>query len=325
MAMCLIGKAHAAGGAAVQPVAQDPPSQPATAPATEPTVVVLQLRNNSRIRGTLLEETDSVYRVLSPELGELTVLKDSVLAVLPADVPLGPPPGGEVAPPPPGLMGTQILAGWEKSVELGFSGRSGTTDTLDLYGNLSGDYADDVTRWRERASYFYGLTESDKTKNEGSANIRRDWLRLKGPWFFWSEGRSDYNEFKPYHFRAGGFGGLGYNFRDTTDLTLLGRVGAGASYEFGDVDELIPEALISVEMRWQVAENQRFNFINTLFPDLDDLGEYRNFTEASYTVNLQRGRGLSLKVGIQNEYDSLTEDASDHNELTYFGALIFGF
>ncbi len=300
---------------------QDAPDAPAEAAR----VVVLELVTGSRIRGTLLEETETAYRINSPELGELTVPKDHVAAVHGPDAALGPPAPGEVPPPPPGLFGTQLFAGWDKSLDVGFSGKSGATDSLDLYGKISGDYADDRVRWRVRAAYFYGLTESDNTKNEGFANARRDWLTMKDPWFFWAEGRTDYNEFQAYRFRAGAFGGLGYNFRDTEKLKLLGRVGAGASYEFGNVDDLIPEALVSGELRWQVAENQRFELINTLFPDLNEIGEYRNVTETSYTVNLQRGRGLALKVGLQNEYDSFTEDASVHNQLTYFGAIVFSF
>jgi putative salt-induced outer membrane protein YdiY len=299
---------------------QDPPAEPQVPPT-----VVLQLTNGSRIRGALIEETPDFYRLDSPELGPITVPRTSVEAVLGADAPLGPPPPGAVPPPPPGLMGTQFLAGWEKSIEVGFSGKSGDTDTLDLYSKASGDYTDEERRWRVRAAYFYGLTESDKTKNEGFANARRDWLGLPDPWFLFAEGRADYNEFRDYRFRAGGFLGVGYNFVKRERLDVIGRVGAGASYEFGDVNELVPEALIALEVRWQVAENQRFDFINTLFPDLNDFGEYRNFTEASYTVNLQRGRGVSLKVGVQNEYDSLTEDASSHNTLTYFGAMMYNF
>lgn len=298
---------------------------PATQPDLEPRVVVLQFRTGSRVRGTLLAETDQAYRLASPELGMLTIAKDAVLSVLPPDAPLGPPAAPDIEPPPPGLFGTQVLASWTKSVELGFSGTSGAVDTFDVFTKLSGDYEDESARWRVRAAYLYGLTEEDNTKNEGFANARRDWLNVRGPWFFWAEGRADYNEFKDYILRTGGFAGVGYTVSDTEKLKLLGRAGAGASYEFGAVDDLVPEALFSVELRWRTAENQTLELVNTVFPDLSDLGEYRNFTEASYSVRLQRGRGLSMKVGLQNEYDSFTEDDSQHNELSYFGALVFDF
>lgn len=314
------GAVSAAASAVLSQDAQR--ERPAVAPPRE---IVLQMRSNSRIRGTLLEETPDAYRINSPELGEVTIPKEMVAAVLPPDAPLGPPPPQASPPPAPGLFGTQVLAGWEKSIELGFSGKSGATDSLDIFSKFNGDFADERARWRVRAAYFYGVIESTNTKNEGFANARRDWLNKQSPWFFWAEGRADYNEFKDYHFRSGGFLGLGYAFYDTEKFRFLGRVGAGGSYEFGNVNEFVPEALIAAELRWQVAENQRFELSSTLFPDLNNVGEYRNFTEAAYSVTLQRGRGMSLKFGLQNEYDSFTEDDSQHNELTYFGAAVLSF
>lgn len=315
----MLNPAGAEGALSAADLSQDEQQEP------PPREVVLQMRSNSRIRGTLLEETPDAYRINSPELGEVTIPREMVAAVLSSDAPLGPPPPQAAQPPAPGLFGTQFLAGWEKSIELGFSGKSGAIDSLDLYSKFNGDFADEQARWRVRAAYFFGVTESTNTKNEGFANARRDWLNKENPWFFWAEGRADYNEFKDYHFRSGGFLGLGYAFHDTEKFRLLGRAGAGGSYEFGNVNEFVPEALIAAELRWQVAQNQRFELSSTLFPDLDNTGEYRNFTEASYSVTLQRGRGMSLKFGLQNEYDSFTEDASQHNQLTYFGAAVLSF
>lgn len=301
-----------------------PSHQDAATTQPAPQSIVLQLKSDTRIRGVLLEETEESYRLRTDEFGELTVPREMVVAVLAADVPLGP-PIAPVVPPPDGLFGTGFLAGWEKSLELGFSGKDGNTDSLDLYGKLSGDYADDEKRWRARVAYFYSTVESDSTKNEGFAHLRRDWLFENNPLFLWAEGRADYNEFSSYHFRSGAFAGLGYAFYDTEKFRLLGRAGAGGSYEFGDVDDFIPEALVGVDVLWKVTDNQTVEFTSTLFPDLDEVGEYRNFTEASYAVSLTEGRGLSLKFGLQNEYDSFTEDDSKHNQLTYFGALVFNF
>lgn len=309
------------------PTLAEAPSNQDQNATTQPAapVVVLQMRSSTRIKGTLLEETETDYRLATDDFGQISVPKEMVQAVLPADAPLGP-PITPVVPPPDGLLGTSFLAGWDKSIEIGFSGKDGDTDTLDVYGKLSGDYADDVKRWRARVAYFYGTTDFEvNTKNEGFAHLRRDWLFDDSPLFLWGEGRADYNEFMAYHFRAGAFAGLGYEFYDTEKFRLLGRAGVGGSYEFGDVDDFIPEALVGLDMRWKVTEGQMLEFSTTLFPDLDNGGEYRSFTEASYAVSLQEGRGLSLKFGLQNEYDSFTEDDSKHNQLTYFGALVFNF
>jgi hypothetical protein len=262
--------------------------------------------------------------VEADQLGRIEIPRDKVVELLDPSVALGP-KESQQAPPPPGLLGTGFLAGWDKNIALGFTGKSASNDSLDIYGKFSGDYSDEQRRWRVRVSYFYGTVESENTKNEGFANGRRDWLFPGESLFLWAEGRTDYNEFKDYHLRLGGFAGVGYAFTDKPELKVLGRLGAGASHEFGAVDETIPEALVALEADWKFTDRQSLNFINTFFPDLNEVGEYRNFTEAAYNIRVDTGRGLSLKFGIQNEYDSFTENDAPHNALTYFGALVLDF
>ena len=297
----------------------------AAPPAFESRAVVVQLLSGTRIKGTLVGETDADYLLANPQLGQLTIAKTDVIALLDPDAALGPAAPGAQKPPPPGIFGTALLRGWDKNVTLGFTGKSGNTEAFDVYGKFSGDYDRDELRWRVRASYTYGTAEGARNKNEGMANARRDWLVPARPYFYWAEGRLDYNEFQDYKLRSGGFAGVGYTFSDTPKLKLLSRLGVGGSYEFGEVRRFNPEALIAVEARYQLASNQSIDFVNTLFPDLGHLGRYRDISEASYTVNIDRGRGVSVKIGAQNEYDSYTEGSSYHNDLTYYGALVFSF
>ena len=299
--------------------------QEEAAPTFEPRPVVLQLSSGTRLKGTLAGETDSDYLLASPELGQLSVPKTDVIQVLPADAALGPTPAGAAAPPPPGVFGSAFLRGWTKNVTLGFTGKSGNVDSFDVYGKFAADYEREDLRWRVRANYVFGTASGERNKDEGYANARRDWLFPGKPLFYWAEARLDYNDFKDYKLRAGGFVGIGYTFYDTPKFKLLSRLGVGGSYEFGDVNTFNPEALLSVEATYQLTATQSVEFLNTFFPDLGHLGRNRNVTEAAYTVKIDRGRGLSLKFGAQNEYDSYTEDNSYHNDLTYYGALVFDF
>ncbi len=266
-------------------------------------------------------------------LGEIPIPASQIAQRLPANTPLKP-PAAAVATPPPGLFGTGFLAGWNKSVALGFSGKSGNVDEFSLSASAEGDFSNDQKRWKFRAAYVYGLTESERTKDEGFTNLRRDWLRKDDPVFLFAEGRIEYNDFQAYRFRVGGFGGIGAAFVDapetaayrTSDrVQLLGRIGAGYSHEFGAVDDGIPEALAAVETRIKVTDGQTLRFSHTYFPSLDDFPESRNSTDASYTISIHRGRGLSLKVGFNNEYLSETEGDSTHNSLTYYGQLQYSF
>ena len=302
-------------------------AEPSPAAAFEPRDVVVQLLSGTRVKGKLVGESDADYVVANEQLGQLTIAKTDVVALLGPDAALGPSAAATTGPPPPppGIFGTFLLRGWDKNVTIGFTGKSGNTEAFDVYGKFSGDLDRDTLRWRVRASYAYGTAEGTRNKNEGMANARRDWLFPGKPIFYWGEGRLDYNEFQDYKLRTGGFAGVGYTFSDTPKLKLLTRLGVGGSYEFGSVNQFNPEALIAVEARYQLASNQSIDFLNTFFPDLGHLGRYRDVAETSYTVNIDRGRGISLKVGAQNEYDSYTEGNSYHNDLTYYGALVFSF
>ena len=310
--------------------AADPPAAETTA-VGEP--VVLQLRGGGRIRGVIVSETADSVRFRGDALGLIDIPADVIVARLPEDAKLTPKdPAND--PPPPGLFGTDFLAGWEKSLGLGFSGKNGDVNEFGINASLEGDYTDADSRYRFRSAYFYGETEGEQTQDEGFANLRRDWLLPDSPAFFWGEGRLNYNSFQAYRFRAGGFGGVGAafwnepetsSFYDSESFRLLGRLGAGVSHEFGEVDETKAEALASLEGRWEISETQTFNFIHTYFPQLDDIKESRNVTEASYTATIDQGRGLSIKLGIYNEYLSTTEDDSSHNSLTYFGQLVYQF
>ena len=87
-----------------------------------------------------------------------------------------------------------------------------------------------------------------------------------------------------------------------------------------------PRRLLGVEYAFQIAANQSFEFKNTFYPALDPFfAEYRNVTEANYKISLAAGDGLSLKLGVYNEYDSEAPDDSENNDFKYFGALVYDF
>lgn len=309
---------------------------------TESGPIVLELHDGSRLRGTILRETEDAVTFRTDALGEVTIRREAIAQRLPIDAAVPPAPAepepepveAEPEPELDGLFGTPLLVGWEKSLGLGFTGKNGDVNEFGINASFDGDYEDDAIRWRLRSAYFYGETDSEQTQGEGFANLRRDWLLPGNPAFLFIEGRTDYNDFQAWQFRAGGFGGVGVSLWDQADndpiydsdnFNLLARLGAGASREFGIVDETLAEALLAVESRWELSDNQAFRFSNTYFPELEDLQESRNVTEASYTIKIDQDRGLSLKTGIFNEYLSTTEDDSSHNSLTYFGQLVYEF
>ncbi len=324
------------GGPTAHGQLQPVPPEPA-GPAEAKETIVVQLNSGTRLRGTLQEETDEFLVLDADGLGETTVAKSSIATRLKSDVKLGPNPT-KAELPAPGLFGTTILDGFDKSISLGISGREAESSDLTLNVAADANFNGDDRRWRFSSAYFYSTSDGNRTQDEGFANLRRDWKLPARPPFIFAEGRLQYDDFQAWQFRAGGFAGVGYSVSGkenvkkgqwprirNEDLTLLGRVGVGGSYEWGTINAFMPEALVAVEAGYAFDGNKTISFINTLFPDLEDTGEYRNTTELTAGMTLDQARGLSLKVGAFNEYLSMTEGDTPHNSLTYFVRLVLDF
>ena len=116
--------------------------------------------------------------------------------------------------------------------------------------------------------------------------------------------------------------GVGYEFVKTDNYRLLGRAGLGGNQTFGGSrEEFTPEASLGVDVKWNINSHQSLGFVNTLHPNLTESGEFRNMTSLSWSYDLDKENGLGLKIGLTNEYDSLTEKGVDKNDFKYTGAL----
>ena len=96
------------------------------------------------------------------------------------------------------------------------------------------------------------------------------------------------------------------------------------SKEFGgDNDDWTPEALLGLESFWAISKHHSVEFKNSLYPNLDKLGEFRNLTELNWKIGLADINNLNLKVGFVNDYDSLANGESQENDFQYRLLLAF--
>jgi hypothetical protein len=65
------------------------------------------------------------------------------------------------------------------------------------------------------------------------------------------------------------------------------------------------------------------NFSNYYTPDLQDMSEFRNITNVGYRIDIGAVRGLSFKVGMQNEYISNSPPPTNKNDFKYIGTLAY--
>lgn len=291
----------------------------------------VELVTGDLLHGTVTEQTNSAVVLTHPVLGEVTLPIDKVRGVL-----ITSDEGGATvveAPAEPGpdeiekaiALSSQLLPGWDKHFELGFSGTDGNSQTSNGTLGFNALREDDEDRSKIDISYFRSDDDGNRTRNEASGEATHDWLMPGSPWFKFVNGKLEYDEFQDWETRASAFAGVGKQLRENDRHSVIGRAGLGASYEFGSVNELVPEALLGLEWIYTINERQSLSSYVTLHPNLDDFGESRTLAGTAWTIKIDEADGISLKLGIDNTYESRTGGSAKHNDVKYYGALVFDF
>lgn len=304
---------------------------------------IVQLSTGEVLRGDIVEQTDATYVLDHPVLGRLTIPRDQVAKLevqpkeaapaeegeQPADVPLPKRARYEAKPPPPPKVPPSydsILEGWKSTLSLSFSGSSGNTDRSDLRFGFDTKRETLSSRAFFKSALYMATDDGDKTSEEFFADGRIEWPIDGSRWFAFIESRYDYDRFQAWDHRYNGAAGLGYELIKEDDILLKVRGGAGAAREWGGTDDhWRPEALAAVNFDWKINGTVSLTANTTYYPDLEEFPESRILSDAGVVLKLSNDHNLSLKFGIENEYQSRTDDDSKHNDFKYFGSLLFTF
>jgi putative salt-induced outer membrane protein YdiY len=281
---------------------------------------VFILQNGDTLSGKIVKETDDSITLEHKILGVLTLPKSK----LQADAGMAVSPEPVRKPPIPGVFGTGFLEGWNRRVALGVKGEEGNDVSFNFNGAFVASYEDQANRLTVGAAYFYEAQNKEKNTSKGNASYVRDWLFPETPWFYYFYSKYDYDEFKLWEHRVSLIGGTGYGFIDEEKLKLHGRIGLGGNRTWGSENEFTPEAQLGIEFRWLPNGIHAVATKFFIFPDLNEVGEYRTQTQAKWEINLSIARGLGLELGIEHEYESQLDDGSDHEkhfDLLYFGRI----
>lgn len=299
----------------------------------------LTLTTGETLKVRIIDRSEQSVTLQHPILGQLTIERshivtlaetasdrqpapdtpraDSVNQPAQQDPAAGMAPGSTLAP---------LLHSRDWQFEIGLSGSDGNSQTTNLRLGLISKKEDDLMRSMLKSSYYFSKSEGNTTRNEFNAQLTHDWLIPDSPWFFFTQGIYDYDQFQSWDQRLSGFAGFGYELIKTDRFELVGRTGGGLTKEFGGEKELRPEGLISAAiLKWNLTANQTLAGSATFYPDLAELGQFRSITKFEWNILLSHTNGLSLKLGLENEYESHVESDSDHNDLKYYGTLTIDF
>lgn len=228
-------------------------------------------------------------------------------------------------PTPPGLFGSGLLIGWQHRAAAGVAGSAGNSDVLHFNAGLSSKFKSESTRRVFNSGAFVSQTDGEASKNQAFTEYTNDWLAPGSPWFYFAQGRYDYDQFEDWRHRVGAQVGPGYEFFKEPSFDLRGRVGAGFTRTFGDEDEFTPELTLGLEGEWRVASNQKLFGSVSFIPNLAEQGEYRTLSSAGWIIDLTPGGKLHLELGVENEYDSDPEGDARNNDLDYYSRMGYEF
>ena len=280
------------------------------------------LQNGDVLNGTIIEQNDQSLKLEHPTLGTLVILKSNIQPVTPAESVTE----VEEDPADDGLLGTGFLEGWNRSLAIGLKGSEGNTENNSFHVDLNFDFTSDEQRKKFNLDYDRKTEDGEETENDLLTQMDNDYLMPGSPWFWYHRERIEWDKFEDWDYRAGGYIGPGYDFIDRATLKVRGRLGLGGNQTWGGEDDgFSPEMLIGAESNWLISDIQSLSLSNSLYPNLEDIGEYRNITRLDWKLKLSElHRGVALKFGIINEYESIAPDDTENNDLKYNLSLDIG-
>lgn len=280
------------------------------------------LATGDTLTGTVIDQTADAVIFEHAVLGRLEIPLSQVQA-------LG---GTEVAGAESGDVPAEVVeepkveSEWKSRFELAAGGSFGNTDNQNFRLGLVSKRETEASRTALDAAYYYGADNGDRTENRFTAGILHDWLFTNSRWMLFADGRYDYDEFKDWEHRISAHIGPGYHLIKSEDFNLNVRAGLGFAKEFGsDDDDFKPEALLGTDFVWQISERQSLEGGATIYPDLDETGEFRTLSRLNWAVLVDPDSNMSLTAGLEHEYQSEVDPGVEEHDLRIFAGFMFDF
>jgi len=214
---------------------------------------------------------------------------------------------------------------WEGNVELGMNGTAGNTETFNVRFGANAKYKSATRNHTLQLVYLEKTANEVQTAETALADGRIEWPWDGSPWNYFIHGLTEYDQFKAFDVRVSADTGLGYEFIQNDQTTLIGRGGIAASREIGGPDDQIqPELLFGVEYKHKFSDKHSISFKSDYYPAIEDFNDFRLNSQASWEMAVAPEWGLSLKFSVIDRYDS-TPHGAKPNDLDYSTLLIWAF
>jgi Protein of unknown function, DUF481 len=224
-----------------------------------------------------------------------------------------------VAPPPP-----PIPSPWKLIFDGNVNYVNAANKQLDFRVAASAVYeVKDVDKWSNNAEYFFKVVDGGTTDNNLLVTSTYDRRLTSNPkWLWFAKGQAQWAPLESYEQRLSAWGGLGYEFLTLPPAKLLGKLGAGYTYEFGDQNAGYPQLYAEIEWDWKLTENQAIVGSFWITPDFADFTDYLTLFRTEWTLKFADIPGLKLLGGVRWQYQSKVEPADAlQNDIRLYAGL----
>lgn len=217
---------------------------------------------------------------------------------------------------------TSFWKGWRGSVQAGVNGSSGNSENFNLRMGFSAERKTKPMETRADAVYSWATDGGEKTKSRAEANLRNDWNFNESPWFVFTVGKAEFDEFQDWRWRLSAMVGPGYAIIRNDKTTLKARSGFGFSQELGgQSNEFYPELDFGMDFEHQLTERQKLFATGDYYPRIEDFADYRTVTKAGWEIIVDPEMNLLLKLGIEHRHQSEPGEGFKKNDLDYFAMM----
>jgi putative salt-induced outer membrane protein YdiY len=181
----------------------------------------------------------------------------------------------------------------------------------------------DVDKWSNNAEYFFKVVDGSTTDNNflfTSTYDRRFVSNTRALWF--GKFQAQWAPLQSFEQRLSAWGGLGYEFLQLPPAKLLGKVGAGYTYEFGTENVGDAQLYAEIEWDWKISESQALVGSFWITPDFADFGNYLTLFRTEWTMDVADLKGLKILGGVRWQYQSLvTPPTALQNDIRLYAGL----
>ena len=319
--------------------------------------VIVALSSGDAIRATLVSETGDSIVLLHPVLGKVTLARASIASMVATTAPAAAPAATtddsalrqEAQPaanavmdaprPQDGVNLADDVAAkgavpapaappspWKFVLDANVNYVNAANNQLDFRAAGAAIYdVADVEKWANNVEFFYKVVDGGNTDNNLLGTSTYDRRFASNPrvlWFVKGQGQSA--PLESYENRLSGWGGLGYEFLKMPPAKLIGKIGAGYTYEFGDQNDGQAELYAEMEWDWKVTERQAIVGSYWIAPAFDDPSNFLCLFRTEWTMMLEDVKGLKLLGGIRWQYQSeVTPKDAIQNDIRLYAGLRF--